>query len=280
MKKLLTLLLSVLLLSGCSVANEFKSVRPITDINNLDGRKIGVNTTWTADYVLTGRDDIILYRYDTTADMLLALMYKQLDAIALETTDWAIIKNFATGISAYKDPLTDERVYAVSYEKNKELSDDFKNFMEEFDKTERGEERSRRIKEFNDDYEYPEYLKQTGTGKTIKVAIAGESNYPMAFAKSDGTLKGFDIEAFIEFANARNYQVDFILTTWTDAFENLKKGNVDFATGFISEVYLGDFASAGVIPSAVLERMEVLVIEISDPDNLSLDADRLLETFD
>ena len=40
-------------LSGCSISNEMDSYRPVTDVNNLDGRRIGVIAAWAEDYILS-----------------------------------------------------------------------------------------------------------------------------------------------------------------------------------------------------------------------------------
>ena len=43
-----------LLLSGCG--HELASYRPIEDVNDLEGRKIGVTLAWASDYVLSLRE--------------------------------------------------------------------------------------------------------------------------------------------------------------------------------------------------------------------------------
>ena len=75
------LFLWCLLLCGC---RELQGYRPIEDIHNLDGRRVGVGLGYSTDYLLTGRDDMALMRYDSTADMLMALRYRRVDAIAAE----------------------------------------------------------------------------------------------------------------------------------------------------------------------------------------------------
>ena len=61
--------IALFLLSGCITRWE---ADPITDINNLEGRRVGVNLSWEADYILTQRKDMELFRYDATSDMLMA----------------------------------------------------------------------------------------------------------------------------------------------------------------------------------------------------------------
>jgi hypothetical protein len=41
--------------TGCSVGWKYD---PITDVNNLEGRRVGVNLSWEADFFLEGRRDM------------------------------------------------------------------------------------------------------------------------------------------------------------------------------------------------------------------------------
>jgi ABC-type amino acid transport substrate-binding protein len=78
---LLMIMSMSLVLAGCG-ASEWK-YDPITDVNDLEGRRVGVNLAWESDYYLTGRQDMKLSRYDTTSDMIMALKYDKIDVIAL-----------------------------------------------------------------------------------------------------------------------------------------------------------------------------------------------------
>lgn len=89
MRKIKYVLTAMLIISaclfsaGCGSASEWK-YDPITDVNDLEGRRVGVNLAWESDYYLTGRKDMELVRYDSTSDMIMALKYDKIDAIALD----------------------------------------------------------------------------------------------------------------------------------------------------------------------------------------------------
>ena len=61
-------LLFMVLIFLCACAK--KEIVEVDDVNDLHGLKVGVNVAWECDYVLTGRSDMEIYRYDMTADML------------------------------------------------------------------------------------------------------------------------------------------------------------------------------------------------------------------
>ena len=71
----------ICLLTGCSKNQKREA---ISDVNDLEGRRVGVALAWGPDYLLTGRDDLELIRYNTMASMVMALCYDRLDAIAVE----------------------------------------------------------------------------------------------------------------------------------------------------------------------------------------------------
>ena len=83
-KKLGSVLLAIIILlcmSGCSGKQVYQ---PIDDVSDLGGRTVGVNLAWSADYMLSDRDDMTLVRYNTVASLVMALRYGQVDVIAME----------------------------------------------------------------------------------------------------------------------------------------------------------------------------------------------------
>lgn len=275
-KRIISFLIFLLLLSGCNSTAEFKSQRRIENVHDLDGRKIGVNLGWAPDFLLTPNEDIQLFRYESTADMLIALFYKQLDAIAIESTDWKLMNDMTTGLRAFPEKMIPDAIMAACREDSK-YKDEFNEFVDEFNKTPRGIERLEDLASF-DDYNFKD-VELTGTGETIKVNISGTDNYPFCFMNSDGKMSGFDIEIFSEYANAYNYQIEFVMSSWNDAFINVMNKKADFASGYISYIYGDEYASMGVALTGVLGILDVLLIEVEDYDNVGIDADKIADYF-
>ena len=129
-KRVLIFLLALLFISGCQ-----KEWEPnlITDINDLEGRKVGVNLAWEADYILTPRTDMQLFRYDSTPDMLLALGYDKVDAIAVDDSMWRMMDKNSEGLIKI-EPEIKKTGYGWIF-KDKQLRDEFNAFLKEFKKT-------------------------------------------------------------------------------------------------------------------------------------------------
>ena len=73
LRRMIPALACMLVLVLCGCRNSEWKYRPITDVNNLEGRRVAVNLAWEADYYLSGRKDMTLIQYDSFADMIMAL---------------------------------------------------------------------------------------------------------------------------------------------------------------------------------------------------------------
>ena len=140
--------LALLSLTGCQQQWELDL---ITDVNNVEGGKVGVNLSWDADYVLTPRKDLQLYRCDSLADMMMALNYDKIDAIAIDDMSWIIIGKHSAGLKKI-EPAIKKTGYTWFFN-DKELRDQFNEFLAEFKKTDTYAECREREKNFDDDYE-------------------------------------------------------------------------------------------------------------------------------
>ena len=155
-----------LLLSGCG--HELASYRPIEDVNNLEGRKVGVTMAWASDYVLSHRDgeDLILYRYDNTADMLMALFYHQIDAICIDDLGWLIMDN-TNGDALHKvaEPVAMDGYVVAVTPSRENLREEFNSFLEYYHRTEEFADLYKRLSEFDGvSYVPGEHVHPNGTG--------------------------------------------------------------------------------------------------------------------
>ncbi len=123
LKGAFVLLLPLLMLTGCQSNWEPNF---ITDVNNLEGRRVGVNLSWDADYALTGRKDMELYRYDSLADMMMALGYDKVDAIAIDDMSYILISKHSTGLKKI-EPEIKKTGYLWNF-REAELRDQFNEF--------------------------------------------------------------------------------------------------------------------------------------------------------
>ena len=84
-KKIINLIISsfivIIVLAFGMFYNDIRGSQVVTQTDALSGQRISVMSGWESDYFLSDRDDITLKRYDTTADLFMALNYSQVDAL-------------------------------------------------------------------------------------------------------------------------------------------------------------------------------------------------------
>ena len=128
---------ALLTLTGCG--EEFRNYRPIEDVNALDGRKIGVNLAWASDYVLSPREgeDLVLYRYDDPASMLMALFYHQIDALCCDAFGWLTLE-YTNGehLHRVEEPIATDGFMNFVTPAREDLRDKFNEFLVYYHETE------------------------------------------------------------------------------------------------------------------------------------------------
>lgn len=272
----LFLALSLLLpLSGCgSDSDAGWAYQPITDVNDLEGRRVGVNMAFESDYILTGRSDMVLYRYDTLADMILALSYGKIDVIAVDEMYWRVIDARSDGLAAVDPPFAETGYLLYFSPGRRELMEEFNAFLAEYKQTEDYRDFLEREAAFDgEEYVGPE-IPLTGTGPVIRVAAFAEE-FPRCYYDPGGTEpKGYDLEAVKRFANARGYQLEFSPSTYDDATMGLKSGVYDIAVGYISDAYREEALAAGYYTSDTMDLTPLYFIQKTQR-KISADLDEL-----
>ena len=261
MKKVV-LLLIILLLTACSSKWEYK---PIENINDLEGRNVGLMMGYETDYFLTGRQDMTIYRYEAIADMLMAINYDKIDCFAVDSMSWKLIEASTTGLEKVEPPFVIGAYVAIFSPDNSEMRDEFNEFMEDFMKTDTYKDILDRIANFDGEtYEDPG-IELTGTGKTIKLGYLAEG-FPRSFMdiKADKAL-GFDVEVFEYFANAYNYQLDFYASSYENTESGVLTGIYDAGIGYFSSAYVKEMEATGYNPSVSFNEEEFYFVQKTEP---------------
>ena len=264
---LLFCLISVVL-AGCG--EQLKNYRSITNVDDLEGRKIGVIMGWSSDYLLTPRDgkDLILYRYDENADLLMALCYRHLDAVAVDKLTWEVMNNVNSGLSHVEEPITMDGYLAYMSRDREDLRDEFNDFIAEFKQTEEYADLCTRIEKFDGtNYEWDEKLELKGNGEKIK-ACYDATVYPFSFISSEGQSQGFDVELMYYFANALNLDLELVPTGETDLYSGIETGRYDMAFGMLSIAFEPEAISVGIPTSDVYYELPLYLVEVADPDTV------------
>ena len=252
------IVISLLLLLSISACQKEWEPNLITDINDLQGRRVGVNLSWESDYILTGRKDMELFRYDSTADMIPALGYDKIDAICMDEMMWKLMENYSSGLIRI-EPDVKKTSYIWVFNDEK-LRDEFNEFLKEFKKTDDYAAFVKREKEYDGDYVDPG-LPLTGNGRKLRVAF-DVGGYPRSFFNpGDSDPKGFDFEPLIYFANAKNYQLEPVGTVYDDAMLGIRTGNYDLSGGYTSTEYAPEIEALGLYVSDPMDEIPIFFVQ-------------------
>ena len=251
---------------GCSAA---RRTDPIADITDLDGRRVGVGIACDTDYALTGRKDLSLVRYDELANILLALQYDKVDAMALDELLWKFTAASHKGLRVVT-PAFATSGYTVYFRSEvSELRDEFNDFLSRYRQSEAFRDFEDRLNAFDGEHYNGPDIELTGTGRILRVAVDA-AGFPRSFAEADGhTPSGYDLEALKLFANEKNYRLEFIISGYDDMIYGLQGGNYDIAAGFLSDLRDADSLSSYLCKSDSLYEVPLYFIEKTQ-DNIEL----------
>lgn len=268
LKNLLSILLAAVLLfciSGCSRKQAYP---PITDVNDLGGRRVGVNLVWSADYMLSGREDLTLVRYNTVANLVMALRYGQVDAIATERPFAHEIINCVSGLRIVEPSTANEELVAGVNRDRTDVLEDFNRFASEFYESEAYTELYSRLN--SDSYEYRK-VEPTGGEKPLTVGLVTDA-YPFAYIDSEsGEFAGSEVEIITRFANEYGYSIEFVGGVFSTIELGIVDGEFDIAVGtFIESARVDTELTGAVCFSQPYMQFEIVYIEIADPDNMKV----------
>ena len=248
---------------GCSAA---RRTDPITDVSDLDGRRVGVGIACDTDYALTGRKDLTLVRYDELANILLALQYDKVDVMALDALLWRFTASSHKGLRAV-EPAFATSGYTVYFRSEvSELRDEFNEFLSRYRQSEAFRDFEARLGAFDGEHYNGPDIELTGTGRVLRVAVDA-AGFPRSFAEADGhTPSGYDLEALKLFANEKNYRLSFVISGYDDMIYGLQAGNYDIAAGFLSDLRDADSLSSYLCKSDSLYEVPLYFIEKTQDD--------------
>ena len=248
---------------GCSAA---RRTDPITDVSDLDGRRVGVGIACDTDYALTGRKDLTLVRYDELANILLALQYDKVDVMALDALLWRFTAASHKGLRAVEPAFTTSGYTVYFRSEVSELRDEFNEFLSRYRQSEAFRDFEDRLGAFDGEHYNGPDIELTGTGRVLRVAVDA-AGFPRSFAEADGhTPSGYDLEALKLFANEKNYRLSFVISGYDDMIYGLQGGNYDIAAGFLSDLRDADSLSSYLCKSDSLYEVPLYFIEKTQDD--------------
>ena len=252
-------------MSGCSGKQVYQ---PIDDVSDLGGRTVGVNLAWSADYMLSGRDDMTLVRYNTVASLVMALRYGQVDVIAMERPFAIEIMNCMSGLRMVEPATaTDELVACVNIDRT-DVVGDFNAFASGFYGSEAYIELYERLN--GDSFEYHK-VEPTGGEKILNVGIPTDC-YPFCYIDSEsGEFAGSDVEVITRFANEYGYSLKLTGGVFSTIEMGIVNGEFDIAIGTFFESSRVDTELTGTVNlSKPYMNHEIVFMEIEDPNNMKV----------
>lgn len=268
MKKLIKIICIGLIILSMSACNAVRNARPITDVHHLDGQRVGVGIAWGADYLLTPRKDLTVVRYNTIASLVQALCYRRVDAMAIESPLVPLILQSVEGLRLIEEPITEDGLVSIFSEGNDELIVEFDEFVANFLQTEDYADLLERTKD-SDGFEYIE-IEEKGGSKPLKVGIVAD-NYPFTYYDFETQeYVGIDIEVLRRFANEYDYSIELAPGSWDSMELGVYYGKHDMAISGISELYREDYELTGTLVSKVYLPVDIMFIEVADPDKLKV----------
>ncbi len=276
-KKYITVISLILLLflSGCSQGkNNSTGSNAGNDMENI--RKVGVILGWESDIMLTYDNSVNPVRYDELSDLFLALRYNKIDAVSLDESSIKRFENSFTGVKRIEPETGVSGYVALFSPKNKDLMDDYNAFLTEYMSTPEYETFKRTKASFNG-FDYPEFdTAANGTGRSIKVAYMAGA-YPRAFEDTEtGNTMGFEFEIMLKWAHERDYNLEFIPSSYTDIINGLRVGRYDVAAGYFSDLYKEDYIRSGLNISKPHDFEKIyMLVRTGDKITVSKDVDDL-----
>ena len=254
------------LLSGCG---QVRNARPITDVHKLDGQRVGVALAWGPDYLLTGREDMTLLRYNSVAGAVTALCYHQVDAIAVEQPLAVEILASIDGLRCIEEPIAEDSMAVLVDPTQPELLAELNAFIDEFMTTEEYADLVARVQDPKGYQFQPVPL--IGGDRVLHVGTVADG-YPFTYLNSEtDSFDGADIEFLCRFANAYGYDLVFYGDTWESMAMGVQYSTYDIGCGDISELYRPDIEESG---SAFMTKsflpVNIVFIEVEDWDALKV----------
>lgn len=258
-----SLLIALLLCYALSGCGQIQNARPITDVHHLDGQRVGVALAWGPDYLLTGREDLTLMRYNSVAGAVTALCYNQVDAIAVEQPLAIDILASIDGLRYVEEPITRDHTAVLVNPEKQELLAELNAFIAEFVTTDAYADLIERSTD-PEGYEF-QPVTLVGGDRVLRVGAVSDG-YPFTYPNPEtGAYEGTDIEFLSHFANAYGYELLVHGDTWESMELGVHYGTYDVGGGGVSELYRPDIELSGMaLMTTSFFPVNIVFVEVAD----------------
>ncbi len=198
----------------------------------LSGKRVGVVIGSIQDIAVTEMaPDADIMRLANTTDMLAALDNRKVDVAGEENLSVTFNKEIAAKVDSVNAGLPPMPIGACFNLGNTQLKQDFDSFLADI----RSDGTYQKIFDRWKNADNPSALatpQQRGTGRTLRVAIY-PATPPFSFISS-GKPSGLEIDILTEWANRRNWRLEFLMMDFASQIPAVQTDKADMAMGNIS----------------------------------------------
>ena len=198
----------------------------------LSGKRVGVVIGSIQDIAVTEMaPNADIMRLTNTTDMLAALDNGKVDVAGDENLTVTFNKEISSKVDTVNANLPPMPIGACFSLDNTQLKQDFDSFLADI----RSDGTYQKIYDRWKDADNPSAVaipQQRGTGRTLRVAIY-PAMPPFSFISS-GKPSGLEIDILTEWANRRNWQLDFLIMDFASQIPAVQTDKADMAMGAIS----------------------------------------------
>ncbi len=198
----------------------------------LKGKSVGVIIGSIQDIAVTNMaPDADILRMTSQADLLAALENGKLDVAGSESLTLNFCREIADKVDSVGAGLESIPIGAIFKQGNTDLQQDFNSFLADI----RRDGTYQKIYDHWQQSEDPSALaipEQRGTGRTLRVATY-PAMPPFNFTNS-GKLSGLEPALLTEWANRRNWRLEFLVMDFSAQIPAVQTGKADMAIGSIS----------------------------------------------
>jgi len=198
----------------------------------LNGKRVGVIVGSIQDIAVTDMaPDADIQRMTTTTDLLTALENGKVDAAGSESLTLIFCKEVAAKVDSVGTGLPPIPIAACFRKDNTELQQDFNSFLADIRRDGTYQQIYDRWQQ-SDDPSALAIPQQRGTGRTLRVATY-PAMPPFNFICS-GQPSGLEPALLTEWANRRNWQLEYLIMDFAAQIPAVQTGKADMAMGAIS----------------------------------------------
>ncbi|MBQ7531370.1 MAG: ABC transporter permease subunit [Paludibacteraceae bacterium] len=198
----------------------------------LKGKRVGVAMGSIQDITVTRyAPEADIRRYSSLTDMIAALKSGKIDIVCQENVTVTVNKEIAAVVDTIDAGLPPKPVAACFQLGNTELQQDFNRFLQEIRADGTYQQICDRWLKCDDASAVP-VPRRSGTGRMIRVATFPISP-PFNFICS-GELSGMEADLLAQWANRRNYRLEFLIMDFASQIPAIQTGKADLAMGSIA----------------------------------------------